>query len=55
MAKKQELIEDRTIRNPMQQMKRHLKFKHKQERHKEREFIRSENSSKGDEHKKKMD
>ena len=32
-----------------------MKFKHQKERHKEREFIRSENKAKGDEHKKKID
>jgi hypothetical protein len=40
--KKNDLIEDRTIRNPMQQLKRKQKFKQKEERVKERQFLRKE-------------
>jgi hypothetical protein len=39
MTKKNDLIEDRTIRNPMQQLKRKMKFKHKEERQNERKFL----------------
>jgi hypothetical protein len=36
------LIEDRTIRNPMEQMRRKLKFKEKEKRKEQREFIRAQ-------------
>ena len=44
--KKNELIEDRTIRNPMQQFKRKQKFKEKDQRKKERQFLRQEQEEK---------
>lgn len=40
--KKNELIEDRKIRNPMEQMRRKHKIKDKAQRHEERLFLRTE-------------
>lgn len=44
MGKKkgQDLIEDRKIRNPMEQMRRKLKFKEKEKKKEIKDFIREE-------------
>ena len=42
MGKNGGLIEDRVIRNPMEQMRRKQKFKEKEKRKEQREYFRSQ-------------
>ena len=42
MGKNGGLIEDRVIRNPMEQMRRKQKFKEKEKRKEQRDFIRTQ-------------